>query len=298
MSRWTARSTNTPSSSSWSSADSSRHRARTMRTPTWRALPGASNRSSSKGWQRSPDMCELPGLRSRSSKQCRAALEASETEGASLQAQLEELQGRIGDNCGRTAGAKEELAAAERERHGLYRSLQSAGSERPREACLAASLVGALAASAVLLEEAFVELGQSRSDVEALLQKLHGCVDSWQAWPWQATALRQAEEAAAATAAAAGAAAAAAATSAGARPAEPAAGATGRPEEGNEYRAAGRLDGAGGGDGGDAGGSLTIDEALRTFSDEDFPELSSGAKRALAARFVGAQAEKRRSAPY
>ena len=153
-----------------------------------------------------------------------------------------------------------------------------------------------MAASAVLPEEAFVELGQSRSDVEALLQKLHGCVDSWQAR--QATARRQAAEAAAAAAAAAGTAAATAAASAGARPAEPAAGATGRPEEGGEHRAAGRLDGAGGGDVGDAGCSLTVDEAVRAFSDEDFPELSGVARRALAAKFVGAQAEKRRSAPY
>ena len=124
-------------------------------------------------------------------------------------------------------------------------------------------------------------------------------MDSWQAR--QATARRQAEEAAAAAAAAAGTAAAAAAASAGARPAEPAAGATGRPEEVGEHRAAGRLDGAGGGDVGDAGCSFTVDEAVRAFSDEGFPELSSGAKRAkraLAAMFVGAQAEKRRSAPY
>ena len=274
VSRWTARGTNsqTPgrsrsslaaSSSSWSSLRLLKAQGKDDEHADMASL---TRRINSQQQQR---VAAKPGhvraaMAERQVKQCRAALEASEAEGASLQALLEELQGRIGDNCGRTARAKEELAAPERERDGLYRSLQSAGSEQPGEACLAASLVGALAASAVLPQEVFVELGQSRSDVEALLQKLHGLLDSRQAR--QATALRQAEEAAAATAAAAGAAAAAAAAaSAGARPAEPAAGATGRPEEGSGHRAGGCLDGAGGGDGGDASGSPTIDEALRAL---------------------------------
>ena len=98
-----------------------------------------------------------------------------------LQKDLVEIQRQISEHAERAGVAKAELAEAELKRDELYKSLQSApvaGGARPSLPGPGA-LDGALAASALLPDEWFAQLGRSRSETGDFLQSLSEAFVAW-----------------------------------------------------------------------------------------------------------------------
>ena len=129
--------------------------------------------------QQQAKLAEKPGhvrvaRADRKVKQCRAAVEASETESAKLQEELGQLQQRIVDNAARLAQAQQALGDAERQRDELHRSLQSAAGGSAAGCCdqPVTSWDGLVAFSAQIPEEAFVDIGCAKQELGALLHNM------------------------------------------------------------------------------------------------------------------------------
>ena len=110
-------------------------------------------------------------------KQRSDAVAACEAKAAKLQDELASVQLQIATNAEQVAKAKAALADAECQRDELYKSLQAAGSN---VAPVSPSVEGALAASALLPDEAFVALGCTKPQVNELLQKMQAAMETWQ----------------------------------------------------------------------------------------------------------------------
>jgi len=224
-------------------------------------------------------------------RRCMAAVESNAKKAKQLEEEMAELQRRTAEHDEKARMAREELARAEEHRDALYESLRSAqararaavdgGAARPQAE--PGALDGALAASALLPDEALAPLGQTRDQLCALLR---GLADAFRGW--QAQKAKEVEEEAAKVAADA-----AAATAARAAPREAQAGTDGAGAGvGSAGQAAAHGPGAPARDAG--GGGFSLDEALEAMEGDEFGGIPLETKRALASKL----AKRQRAGPY
>jgi len=110
-------------------------------------------------------------------KQSKQAVAACAAKAAKLQEQLASVQQQLLDNDAQMAAATATLQEAESQRDELLKSLQKAAVGAAAEM---PSMEGAFAASAILPEEAFAELGCTRHQVNELLQRVQQAMAAFQ----------------------------------------------------------------------------------------------------------------------